>query len=239
MKKAIQLFVLSALFTTTITSAQWSKVKGNGNVITEKRSTVGYDEISVSGFFDVVLVSGKEGAIEINAEENLMQYIKIEVDGTMLKISTEKNINISTNKEIVVTVPFEQISYVSLSGSGDIETKNTIEAPKFIAKLSGSGEMNLDVKSQEFETNLSGSGDIELKGSADSFIAKISGSGDVNAFDLVTKKSNLTISGSGDMKVNCSENLYARISGSGNINYKGNPEIKDTKVSGSGDISKM
>ncbi|WP_264564095.1 head GIN domain-containing protein [Flavobacterium sp. N3904] len=241
MKKTIQLFVLAALFITTIANAQWTnkKVKGNGKVITEKRTTSGYDEINVSGFFDVVLVSGKEGAISIKGEENLLPYVKVEVDGNVLKIYTEKNVNINTNKEIVLTVPFEQISFVSLSGSGDLKSKNTIVGSKFTAKLSGSGDLTLDVKTTDFEANLSGSGDVVLTGSSDNFVSKISGSGDVDAADLITKSANLTISGSGDMKVNCSQNLYARVSGSGDIAYKGNPESKDTKVSGSGEISKM
>jgi hypothetical protein len=237
MKKSIQLVVLSVLFFTAIGNSQ-NRVKGNGKVITEKRTTAGYDEINVSGFFDVVLISGTEGAISIQGEENLLPYIKVEVDGNILKIYTEKNINIDTKKDIVLTVPFKQISFVSLSGSGDVMSKNTIVSPTFKAKLSGSGDLTLDVKTTDFEANLSGSGDVVLTGNSDSFTSKISGSGDVDALNLETKKANLTISGSGDMKVNCSESLYARVSGSGDIEYKGDPKIKDTKVNGSGEISK-
>jgi hypothetical protein len=241
MKNSILLVVFSALFFTTIANAQWSnkRVKGNGKVITEKRTTADYDEITVAGLFDVVLISGKEGAISIHGEENLMPYIKVEVEGNILKIYTAKNINIDTNKEIVLTIPFEHISFVSLSGSGDLKSKNTIVASKFTAKLSGSGDLNLDIKTSDFEANLSGSGDVVLTGTSDNFTSKISGSGDVDAVNLVSKKANLTISGSGDMKVNCSQSLYARVSGSGDIGYKGNPETKDTKVSGSGEISKI
>jgi len=242
MKNTTKIIVLALLLFTTLSNAQWSsgkKVKGNGNVISEKRTTADYDEIKVSGFFDVILVAGKEGVISIQAEENLMQYIKTEVEGNVLNLTTEKNVNISTNKGVTITVPFEQISLISLSGSGDIISKNTIETSKFIAKLSGSGDMTLNVKTTEFENSLSGSGNVVLTGSTDAFVSKISGSGDVDAEKLITKNSNLSISGSGDMKVNCSMSLYARISGSGNIVYKGNPEIKDTKVSGSGEISKI
>jgi hypothetical protein len=239
MKKSLQLIILGALFITTIGHAQWTKIKGNGKIVAEKRTTAGYDEISVAGFFDVVLVSGKEGTITIKGEENLLPYVKVEVKDNVLHIYTEKNINISTKEDLVLTVPFEQISAVSLSGSGDVESKNTIVANTFKAKLSGSGDLKLDVKATNFEANLNGSGDVILTGNSDSFTSKISGSGDVDAVNLIAKKANVTISGSGDMKVNCSDSLYARVSGSGDIAYKGNPESKDTKVSGSGEISKI
>lgn len=239
MKKSVLLVVFSALFFTTIANAQWSRIKGNGKVVTEKRTTAGYDEIVLTGSFDVVLVSGTEGTITIEGEENIIPHIKVEVIGNVLKISNEKNVQIDTKKKLIVTVPFEQISSVSLSGSGDVSSKNTIVNPTFKAKLSGSGDLTLDVKATDFESNLSGSGDVVLTGSSDNFVSKTSGSGDVNAINLTTKNANITISGSGDMKVNCSQSLIARVSGSGDIQYKGDPQSKDTKVSGSGDISKV
>ncbi|WP_278021592.1 GIN domain-containing protein [Flavobacterium ginsengisoli] len=56
--------------------------------------------------------------------------------------------------------------------------------------------------------------------------------------DLKSKVVEANVSGSGNSKVACDESLTARVSGSGNIRYVGNPEKKDTKVSGSGTISK-
>lgn len=238
MKKTIQSIFLSTLLFAIIGNAQ-TKVKGNGKVITEERTTTQYDEINVSGFFDVVLVSGKEGVITIEGEENILPYVKVEVSGNVLKIYTKESFNISAKKDIILTVPFEQISSVSLSGSGDITTKNTIVGTTFKAKLSGSGDLNLDLKVTDLESSLSGSGDVVLIGNADNIVFKTSGSGDVDAIDLIAKKADVSISGSGDMKVNCTENLFARVSGSGDIFYKGEPEFKDTKVSGSGDISKI
>ena len=94
MKKSIQLLITCALFLTTLANAQWrsnQKIKGNGNIISEKRTTTNYDKIAVSGFFDVQLVSGKEGDIIIKGEENLLPHIKIEVVNQELKITTEKN----------------------------------------------------------------------------------------------------------------------------------------------------
>jgi len=46
-----------------------------------------------------------------------------------------------------------------------------------------------------------------------------------------------TVSGSGDVEVYAKNNIRARVNGSGDVYYKGNPAQKDTKVSGSGDIT--
>lgn len=241
MKNSIYLFVTCSLLLTTIANAQWSsKIKGNGKITSEKRTTISYDEIKISGFFDIDLVAGKEGTITIKGEENLLSFIKVEVENNVLKIYTEKNKNISTSmgKNISITVPFENINQVTLSGSGDIKTRNTIKAKSFIAKLAGSGDMNLDVEANNFEINLSGSGDVVLKGKADHFKSTLNGSGDIDASNLKAKDASVIVSGSGDSKVFCSESLNARVSGSGDIEYAGNPKQKDTKVNGSGEISK-
>jgi len=241
MKKTFKLFVFSALLISSVGNAQWSsnnKIKGNGKVISDTRTTSDYDAIKVAGSFDVDLVAGKEGKIIIKGEENLVSAIKVEVEGNVLKIYVEKGSNIrpSLGKKIEVTVPFEKISEVSLSGN--VQSKNAIKTDKFVAKLAGSGNFDLDVNSNDLELNLSGSGNIRLKGNSNSLTSKLAGSGNIEATNLKAKNVDVNVSGSGNSRVNCAESLIARIAGSGDIKYSGNPEKRDVKVSGSGSISK-
>lgn len=238
MKKSIQLLVCGAFLMGFIANAQSSKIKGNGKVVTETKTTGDYDAIKVGGSFDVNLVAGKEGKIILKGEENLLSVIKVEVEDNTLKIYVDKMVNIRPTSKIEITVPFEKISAVSLAGSGNLKTKDQIKSETFAAKLAGSGNVNLNVDSNNFELNLSGSGDVILKGSADKFTSKLAGSGNVNASDLKSKNVEANVAGSGNSIVNCEGSLTARVAGSGNIKYFGNPEKRDVKVSGSGNIKK-
>jgi hypothetical protein len=238
MKKSIQLLVFGAFIMGFIANAQSSKIKGNGKVVTETKTTGDYDAIKVAGSFDVNLVAGKEGKIILKGEENLLSVIKVEVEDNTLKIYVDKTFNIQSTSKIEITVPFEKISAVSLSGSGNLKTKDQIKSETFAAKLAGSGNLNLNVDSNDFELSLSGSGDAILKGSADKFTSKLAGSGNVNASDLKSKTVDANVSGSGNSIVYCEGSLTARVAGSGNIKYFGNPEKRDVKVSGSGNIKK-
>lgn len=239
MKKSILLLVCAVFLLSFNINAQ-NKIKGNGKVVTETRTTGDYDGIKISGFFDVNLVAGKEGKITIKGEENLLSSIKVEVEDNTLKIYIEsfKNIRPSSGKDVQITVPFEKISNLVLSGSGNIQSKDVIKSDKLLAKLSGSGNFNLAIDSNDFELNLSGSGNVNLRGTADNFTTKLSGSGDIDAGSLKSKNVDVNVSGSGNSKVTCNEKLTARVSGSGNIKYAGNPEKRDVKVSGSGNITK-
>ena len=238
MKKIV---TLSLALLTVATYGQWGKkIKGNGNVVTIERTVGEYDEISSAGWFDVELVEGNEGTLTLKGEENLLEYIKTEVKNGELVIKKEKGVNLqpSTWKSgIKITVPVETIRAVRLSGSGDVVSKTTLKSDDFMASVAGSGDVELAIEAQNLKASISGSGDMELEGRATNLEVSVSGSGDINAYDLVADNVDAQVSGSADLEVTANKMIRARVSGSGDITYKGNPEKIDTKSSGSGDIS--
>lgn len=240
MKKSILLLAFILCTISNINAQDKIKLQGNGKVVSETRSTGDYDGVKIAGFFDVDLVSGKEGKITIKGEENLLSAIKVEVEDKSLKIYVEKGTQIRTSSgnKIQVTVPFEKISELSLAGSGDIQSKDVIKNDNLAVKLAGSGNLTLPVDTNNLELHVSGSGNIHLKGTATKLTTKLSGSGDIDASSLKSKIVEANVSGSGNSKVTCDESITARVAGSGNIKYIGNPDKRDVKVSGSGTITK-
>jgi hypothetical protein len=85
----------------------------------------------------------------------------------------------------------------------------------------------------------SGSSDVDVAGTAKRQFLSISGSSKINAFDLKSEESKVNISGSGNVNINVTQSLEARVSGSGDIRYRGNPDIRNIQVSGSGNIKKV
>ena len=241
MKKSIAM-LFGVLSIATAANAQFSseKIKGNGNVIKKNVTTPDYEKVVVSGFFDVDLVAGKEGKIAVEGEENLLQHLKIEVADNVLTIGTQKGKRISPSfgKKITITVPFESLNEVSLSGSGDVNSKSTIKSPEFRTTLSGSGDIQLSIDAQKTTAKVTGSGNMKLNGKSGDFSCDLTGSGDLDAFNLKSGNVDSSLTGSGNCKVYCTGFLQARITGSGDIDYKGDPKKKDTKVHGSGSISK-
>ena len=91
MKKIV--FIL-ALFSLSIAQAQnWKKekIKESGVKTSITRTTSTYDAISASGSFKVVLVSGKEGNITIDGDENIISHIVTEVENNTLIVRFDKN----------------------------------------------------------------------------------------------------------------------------------------------------
>ncbi|MFN4764004.1 head GIN domain-containing protein [Gillisia sp. Q332] len=241
MKKTI-LILAALLLSISTANAQWWKndrIKGNGEMTTQSRNVPNYEKVTLVGSMDVELISGKEGALKVEAESNLQEYITTEVTNGVLKISVKKGVSISPsgNRRIKVIVPFEEIEGVSITGSGDIRNSDQIKAKSFETRLTGSGNLKLNLNVKDLNSAITGSGNTELKGTAENFSCSITGSGDFEAFNLRAAKAEVTISGSGDVEITATEELKARVSGSGDIKYNGNPKKQDFKTTGSGSIS--
>lgn len=239
MKTIIPIVFTFLLLITTTSFAQKNNVKGNGNIITTTRTVADFDKIAVSGSFNVKLIKGKTKTITIEASSNLMEAIETEVEDGLLKIKFKSGWNIRTSKKINITVVFEALSSVSMSGSGSVTSADEIIANDLNLKVSGSGSMKLKLFTDQLTAAISGSGNLKLNGETNVVTCSISGSGNLNAADLKATITNAKVSGSGNVKIQALEEIHAKVSGSGNILYSGNPNIIKTNSSGSGAVKKM
>ena len=240
MKLLKPIALLVFLLSTTLSCAQWGngkKMKGNGDITTETRSTGSYDGLKAAGPMDFKLVQGTEGEISIKGDSNLMEYIIIEVKGDKLIVKVKDGYNLKPSQNIEITVPYKSISSVSLAGSGDIENSGIIKADKFKVALAGYGDIKLNAASQSLESSIAGSGDIKLIGSTKNLTTKIAGSGDFDGSHLKSTNVTAKITGSGSANVVSNGELKVRITGSGDVKYSGKPTNKDTKITGSGSVS--
>ena len=233
-------FSLFALLIISSCNGQWGdKIKGNGKVVTEKRSTDSYDEIKLAGSMDFQLVNGNEGDITITGESNIIEYIITEVNDGVLSVKFKNNINVSYgSKPIKINIPVEAISYISLAGSSDVTSNQIIKNNDFSVKISGSGNIDLEIETKNTKASVTGSGDLTLKGTTENYKPSVTGSGDIHSKNLTALNASAKVTGSGTIDLMVKTDFKAKITGSGNINYYGNPENVDKKVVGSGDINK-
>ena len=220
--------------------AQWNgeRIKGNGDNTTVTRKTSDYNGVHCAGFMNFKLVKGTEGTITMRGESNLLEYIITEVKEGELHVKVKDKVNLkpSNNSTIEITIPFDDIESVSLAGSGDLWNEDVVSSTNLRVSLAGSGDLELNINSEDVKTSVAGSGDMTVKGTTDNLKVSIAGSGDFHGYDLTSVNVEADIAGSGGAKVTCNGDLKARIAGSGDIRYKGNPKTEDTKVMGSGSI---
>jgi hypothetical protein len=215
------------------------RVRGNGNLETEQRSLSNFDGVVSHGSFDITVSTGDSHTVNVEADENLLEYIETEVDGGTLRIKTKRGFNLRPRSDIRITVTAPNFNELSSHGSGNIKGKNLLKATENAKlHLSGSGNIDVDIEAPAVDAEIAGSGNISVSGSAKEFSGTIHGSGDIRAVDMQSEQSKVEIAGSGNVEVFATNKLDIRIMGSGGVKYKGDAQV-NTSIAGSGSVSKL
>lgn len=215
------------------------RVRGNGNQQTEQRNVSSFEGVVSHGAFDIVVIAGETNAVQIQGDENLLEYIETEVDGGNLKISTRRGYNLRPRTDMKITVTAPVFNELSSHGSGSIKGENMLKATENAKlHLSGSGDITVEIEAPSVDAEIAGSGNISVKGSARQFSGTIHGSGNIRAGAMNAEEGKVEIAGSGDVEVSASNKLDIHIMGSGGVKYRGDAQV-NTSIAGSGSVTKV
>jgi hypothetical protein len=239
--KSLKLTIVAVfcLAITACTNAQLrNSVQGEGPVVTRERSATYFSGLTVSSGIDVFLSQGNKESIEVEAEENLQQYIKTEVRDNTLHVFIEPNINIRFNGTKKVYVTMKDINSVKTSSAGDVAGTTPINTNNLKLTTSSAGDIKLDVTATVIEIDISSAGNVTITGKADILNADLSSAGDLDAYELKVKEADVSVSSAGGARVNVTDRLTARSSSAGDIYYTGDPEFVDAHSSSAGGVHK-
>ena len=207
----------------------------------EVRELPVFDEVNLNTSGTVYITQGAIQKVELVGSDETLEKIETEVRGGRLVIKTQNSGWFSWNDigrfEIYITM--KDIRALHVAGSGRMFTENKLSVRDLDLAVSGSGKLEVQADASYIDASISGSGKMEIEGQAPDLEIHISGSGGIYAENLSSKNCEVRISGSGRCEVNVSDELNARISGSGSVYYTGNPQRLDSSTSGSGRVRKM
>lgn len=192
-------------------------VVGSGQAKSEKRELDTFSHVETRLGVGVKVVRGESANVTIKTDDNILPVILTEVRGGKLIIDASQSFSSSMPINLLVETP--ELSSASTSGSGQIFLDN--------------------VSDQSLQLEINGSGGIGGQGKIESISASINGSGKLSLDKFVAQEVSVSISGSGTAKVQAIKTLDAAISGSGTINYIGQPEKLNRSITGSGDVKQI
>jgi hypothetical protein len=238
MEKMSFLSTVMVLVSFILSACGLNFVIGSGKIVNEVRSVSNFERVSTSGSIKLFLEQGDHEALKIETDDNLLPYVRSEVNNGLLKIYIDHTGMqcIHPSRQIHVYVTAKNISGVELSGSVQMVSDEIVTRAMNI-DIGGSGEMIIkQLQADTLTARISGSGKCELAG-GETVTQKIiiSGSGVCDTTKLVSQVVNVTVSGSGKALIRADDSLDARVSGSGNVAYVGNPKVVQD-ISGSGSI---
>lgn len=213
-------------------------VRGNGDVVEATENVQDFSHLVFAGSGDLFIEQGFEESLRMEVEENLIDYMDINVRGDTLTIGIKEGVNLRPTEPMLFYLDVKDLESITLAGSGFVEVPE-FQAEKLNLTLSGSGNIIIDyLEALSLVAKITGSGNIEISGELEDQDVSIVGSGDYDARGLESAIADVVISGSGTAEIRVEEKLDVLISGSGNVRYYGSPRIDQT-ITGSGDVDKM
>ncbi len=213
-----------------------SNVTGSGNIITQKRSVKEFSSISASTGVEVEIRVGDHFAVEVEADDNVLEFLVTKVEDHTLKIRT-RNVNLmNAHLKVYITAP--SIGEIKASSSAHIEIIEVLKSTEKIKMItSSSATINANVDAPELVLEASSSSKITIGGRARIVRAEASSSGEIEAGTLLSEQTKADASSSGIVNVFASIKLDAHASSSGIVRYKGTAEV-NSNTNSSGVVEK-
>ena len=192
------------------------KIEGSGNVIEQKLDLADFDSIELRGVTDLDITVGEAFSAMLEVEDNLAEYVLIDVRRGRLIIELEDDIELDTDEGIILHLSMPELVEMEIKGVSQVNATG-IDSDELSIEFSGVGGMELSGKAERLDVALTGVGQLDLR--------------DLEAVDV-----EVAHSGVGKIHVYASERLDAAMSGIGKIRYSGDPDDVDRAESGLGRI---
>lgn len=211
-------------------------ISGDGKVVTQTRDVAEFSGIRVGSGIDVFVTQGEPQVVRVEADENLQDWIRTEVEGSVLHIYVDKTIRIAESKKVHITC--KAIDRLDISSAAEVTGLSRFKTEQLDIDLSSAGKLKFEVDADEIRLSASSAAKADLKGSTGKINADMSSAGELAAFELESKACEISVSSAGKARIKVTEEASFRASSGGNIHYTGEPNIRDINTSSGGSVNK-
>lgn len=241
MKKAIiivAIVAVAAVICTLLIVRGWpGGLIGSGNLETEEYAFTDFTKVEISSAFEFEIQQSSSYNISVTADDNVMDYVQVSMDGQTLKIGlgTVPRFGPVTLRASV-TMPELHGLTVSGASRGDVYDFSSTEDVNIT--VSGASRVNGDITAGNIEFDISGASTVQLEGSANDMVASVSGASRLNLGGFTVNNANVNFGGASSGTVNLNGRLDADLSGASKLSYIGEPIMGTINTSGASTLSK-
>jgi len=211
------------------------------NIYPADRTTKNYDfknfsKVEAGNGMLVNISQSSSYSIEINAEQEDFEFLKVEKRGNTLEIYIDKN-NYRRHGDIKVKIQMPSLTGIDLSGGAQAKLSMDIK-DSFSGDFSGGSGLSGNLSCSDINLEISGGSEIKLTGKASDFTADASGGSIFHLKEFVVKDVNADLSGGARLEIKMNGTLNVDASGGSRVVYYGNARIGQTDFSGGSGISR-
>ena len=189
-----------------------------------------FNEIDMSGAFDVIIQRGDEYAIQLEGTAAQKKRYTIDVNGEILEIEYNSHTkdfwksNVNDDELVKLTITMPSLRKLKVKGAGNLKIRGFDEQE---TKISLTGAMIADamISANQLSIDLTGPVIFELEGKGDFLEAAVSGPSQFRATNYPVDHAIVEAHGLGQARVNVSRMLEIEKDFTSNVHYTGDPKV--------------
>jgi hypothetical protein len=212
-------------------------ITGSGKLITETFNYADFTNIEAHNGFQVEVNKANTFRVEITADDNVQEYLKVAKSGNTLSIGLRGVISLSS-VQLKAEITMPELHGLDLSGGARANTKGFSSSHNFLVGLSGGSRIEGDIKAADAKFDLSGGSQVTLSGSANNLHISGSGGSQLDLESFSVSSANINLSGGSRATINMDGTLSADLSGGSKVIYVGEASLGDIDLSGGSTINR-
>lgn len=196
-----------------------------------------FDKIKVFDQLNVTLIPSTENKIEVTGTNQA--NVEIVNRNSLLKIRISLNKILEDNKDLKVNLYFKNIQSIDANEGSMVSCKTVFKQTTMELSVQEGAMIEAELDVDNATAKLNSGGIINLSGKAVTQKATITSGGILNAKNLETSQTNVSITAGGSADVNASTFVEAKVNAGGTITIFGKPkQIKQQAIAGGTIIEK-
>jgi hypothetical protein len=161
--KQVLVAIIIGFLSILMMSSCGKRLVGQGELVSKTYSIEDFSSINLSNDANVYYQKDSNYYVEVQAQQNVLDAMKVEKRGSELCIGFKNMINIIKHDPITVMIHSPKFDGATVSGSGLVNLTNYYESNSMDFTVSGSGEISVDhISTSNLDVSLSGSGKITI-----------------------------------------------------------------------------
>jgi hypothetical protein len=178
-------------------------------------------------------------SLQVEADENLQDYIEVEMHGDQLRIHQKQGFNLRPRTPIKIYVSAPVFKSLEATGSSSITSQSPLNLPgKLSVELTGSSNAGLEINAPSLSITATGASTVKVKGKVKDVVIEGTGSTHFYLGQLVSDNVNLDLTGASTAEVVANVKLDVDATGSSHVSYSGNPATVNQSTTGASSIRK-
>ena len=201
-----------------------NNIKGSGNIVSEERILPFINSINHATVGQVNITYGETQQVIVKTDDNIQKYIKTDVLENKLNIYIDSNSSL-TDFSLTIDIVLTELKSLATNSAGNIFSTNKFFADDVYIYLNSAGNINLNIETTNLHSNISSAGNLILAGKAINHYSGLYSAGNLNAYNLETDTTHISVNSAGNAFVHVDKYLDAILTSLGSVYYIGYPQI--------------